>query len=709
MPGRSPIGFAGAANASGSPIQWRTRQLHRSTGKLSATRPIRGEWSRSRQQLASRGGYESLFILAGPRAGHCFQCSPRRCCTTARATTAGIGPTIVFPLASQTTSFTSEVTLFNPGASAFTASITFHEANNSATPGLATPCNDVSVPAGRTVQIHLSTQCTLTATSHFGLLIISDKASPKTHNFYGFIRVQNPSGIGFSVEGFPLEDFNNQVSHVIGLTRQGGSPGYWSNCFVGSLDQPVSYSLKLFNGASGAQIGNTLTGSLAAFKQFRYLDVFGVNGVNAPAGDQFNVRAEFTQTSGGSANLIGFCTVQENTTFGADFRVAKSYGSPSGSFFAEGGNAFGTTATLGTTDNQPLNVIVNGGRVMHYEQTATSPNLVGGFVNNGNYIGVFGATISGGGAPGNAFFCNLVYGCQNSVTDHFGTIGGGAGNQAGDTVGDLESAEFATVGGGLSNEAWYYGFVGGGLDNHATGDFASVAGGTSNIASGTYSSIGGGVVNTAAGSFSAVPGGNGNHAGGIASFAAGYRAHADFDGCFTWSDHSFETGASCTTANQFWVRAWGGVVMSAGSGIAAVLAPGSAAWSNGSDRAAKDNLAPVDAQDVLRKVASMPIATWNWKSQDAATRHMGPTAQDFHAAFGLGESPKAINTVDADGVALAAIQALHELVLQKDNENTLLKRRMTRLEALADEVATLKSALSQISTVNGQITLAANR
>ena len=209
-------------------------------------------------------------------------------------TTAGIGPTIVFPLASQTTSFTSEVTLFNPGASAFTASVTFHEANNSATPGLATPCSDVSVPAGRTVQIHLSTQCTLTATSHFGLLIISDKASPKTHNFYGFIRVQNPSGIGFSVEGFPLEDFNNQVSHVIGLTRQGGSPGYWSNCFVGSLDQPVSYSLKLFNGFSGSQIGNTLTGSLAAFKQFRYLDVFGVNGVNAPAGDQFNVRAEFT-------------------------------------------------------------------------------------------------------------------------------------------------------------------------------------------------------------------------------------------------------------------------------------------------------------------------------------------------------------------------------------------------------------------------------
>jgi hypothetical protein len=74
--------------------------------------------------------------------------------------------------------------------------------------------------------------------------------------------------------------------------------------------------LRLFNDSTGAQVGGTLTGSLTAFQQFRYLDVFGINGVNAPAGDQANIRAEFTQTSGGSANLIGFCTVQDNTSFG---------------------------------------------------------------------------------------------------------------------------------------------------------------------------------------------------------------------------------------------------------------------------------------------------------------------------------------------------------------------------------------------------------
>ena len=62
--------------------------------------------------------------------------------------------------------------------------------------------------------------------------------------------------------------------------------------------------------------------------------------------------------------------------------------------------------------------------------------------------------------------------------------------------------------------------------------------------------------------------------------------------------------------------------------------------------------------EVLEQVARLPIATWNYLSQDRAIRHMGPMAQDLHAALGLGESDKHIATIDADGVALAAIQGL---------------------------------------------------
>jgi len=54
----------------------------------------------------------------------------------------------------------------------------------------------------------------------------------------------------------------------------------------------------------------------------------------------------------------------------------------------------------------------------------------------------------------------------------------------------------------------------------------------------------------------------------------------------------------------------------------------------------------------------MPVREWNYKAQDAAIRHVGPTAQDVHAAFGLGTDPRRIGTVDADGIALAGVKAL---------------------------------------------------
>jgi hypothetical protein len=242
-------------------------------------------------------------------------------------TTIGAGTTIVFPVTAQTSSFTSEVTIFNSGPNSLNASVAFYEANNSSAPGPKT-CADIGVPAMRSVQFSVASQCTLAAGSHFGLLIVADKAIPQANFFYGYTRVQNPSGIGFSIEGFPASNFTPQTSFATGLKRQAAAPTYQTNCFVGSLEQPVSYEVRLFDDSTGAQIGGTLTGALAAFEQFRYLDVFGPTGVNAPAGDQFNVRAQFKQTSGGSATLIGFCTVQDNTSFGADFRIAKTFGVP---------------------------------------------------------------------------------------------------------------------------------------------------------------------------------------------------------------------------------------------------------------------------------------------------------------------------------------------------------------------------------------------
>src|SRR5207245_1300109 len=233
------------------------------------------------------------------------------------------------------------------------------------------------------------------------------------------------------------------------------------------------------------------------------------------------------------------------------------------------------------------------------------------------------------------------------------------------------AGDFATISGGGVNL----------VDNM----WGTIAGGESNNAS-AYATVGGGLGNRALGQYSVVPGGRDNLAFGTASVALGQRAQADYDGCFVFGDGSTGNAVQCNERDRFVVRATHGIFMftggsSQGTYTGAVLPPGATAWIAGSDRASKDNLRSVNAKDVLRKVAAMPIATWNWKSQDASIRHMGPMAQDFHAAFGLGETPKGISTVDADGVALAAIQGLHQMMQKKDREIAQLKLKLQAIEA----------------------------
>ena len=55
-------------------------------------------------------------------------------------------------------------------------------------------------------------------------------------------------------------------------------------------------------------------------------------------------------------------------------------------------------------------------------------------------------------------------------------------------------------------------------------------------------------------------------------------------------------------------------------------------------------------------------------------------AQDFNAAFGVGEGETQISAVDADGVALAAIQGLYGVVLEKEAEIVALNARVSALE-----------------------------
>ena len=171
------------------------------------------------------------------------------------------------------------------------------------------------------------------------------------------------------------------------------------------------------------------------------------------------------------------------------------------------------------------------------------------------------------------------------------------------------------------------------------------------------------------------------------SFAAGRRAKANADGSFVWGDAT-DADIACATANRWRARSSGGVYFYTDSGLTTgvYVAAGGSSWNSTSDRATKEKFEPVDGAEVLERLAAMPIAEYKLKSQDDSIRHIGPVAQDF-AVLGYGESDKAINMEDADGVAFAAIQGLYKIVQEKDVEIIALKARLAKVEELVAKFA----------------------
>ncbi len=114
-----------------------------------------------------------------------------------------------------------------------------------------------------------------------------------------------------------------------------------------------------------------------------------------------------------------------------------------------------------------------------------------------------------------------------------------------------------------------------------------------------------------------------------------------------------------------------------------------------SDRNIKKDFAQVDAQEVLAKVAAMPITEWSYTAE-GPTRHIGPMAQDFRAAFQLGTDDRHIATVDAAGVALAAIKGLNE---KNQKLEAQVKAANSQMQAKEHELQTLKQRLDRLEQI----------
>ncbi len=309
-----------------------------------------------------------------------------------------------------------------------------------------------------------------------------------------------------------------------------------------------------------------------------------------------------------------------------------------------------------------------------------------------------------------------------SATDGaFATVGGGRQNEA--------TGFGSVVSGGQGNVASAsYSTVSGGSVNQAAGFRSSVSGGTDNCAGGDYSWVGGEFAKTRVGT------------GAGDGTCAPSSGDSDGDeGSFVWADQSSSAEFVPSGANQFAVRADGGFLVNTnglsifpnddmviqarvsgdddanlrlrsigglfanfnvnsntgtlsiaglpgtgqprltvigGSGGIASLSNGGT-WTNASSRSYKENFTAVDGSDVLSRLVALPIMTWDYIGS-AEGLHMGPVAEDFKESFGLAGDGKSISTVDADGIALAAIQGLNAKL---ETENGALRARLDALEA----------------------------
>jgi hypothetical protein len=318
---------------------------------------------------------------------------------------------------------------------------------------------------------------------------------------------------------------------------------------------------------------------------------------------------------------------------------------------------------------------------------------IGGGLGNSSTSGV--STIAGGYLNGigiNAAGAAIGGGFDNNVANNgfFSTIGGGQFN--------ITAAGHSAIVGGIQNSIGANSeasFIGGGNNNDiaAASPSSTIAGGQGNSigASSSFSVVGGGNNNVigANAQYATIPGGRSNFATNYA-FAAGRGAKAEHTGAFVWADSgTLGLTSRSTNANSVTMVASGGYRLFSNNGAPGVgvyLAPSSGSWTSMSDRNAKENFEPVNGRALLDKVAALPVSSWNYKSQTNGVRHIGPMAQDFKAAFGVGETDTGITTVDADGVALAAIQGLNQKLQEelnrRDAENAELKQRLAALERI---------------------------
>jgi hypothetical protein len=464
----------------------------------------------------------------------------------------------------------------------------------------------------------------------------------------------------------------------------------------------------------------------------------------APAGGALTPNVIGGHEDNTVTTYVQGATIGGGGSAGFGHEVLDNFGVIGGGFDNRAGNGLGTLddhayATVGGGANNwasGLYATVSGGafNAAHKDNAA----VAGGKY---NLADADFATVGGGylnqATSNNA---TVAGGANNQASGNSATVAGGANNQA--------SGNSAAVGGGSNNTASGYSATVSGYLNQATGDYATVAGGYDNAASGNYSfaagrrakanhngafvwadSAGTEFASTAGSQFlvraaggvgintnapnAALAVDGGNSVARIAVNSNSPTANAGLllrqDGVSRWAIATVFSDGDLSFfregvggGSRLFIDGGGANVGYVGIGNAAPQHPLHMAsgayvttggvWTNASSRALKVDFVTVDRAALLRTLATLPIATWSYRAEGAGVRHLGPTAEDFYAAFGLGDGGAAIGTVDADGVALAAAQALYQLTQAQQAE---LAAQQARIERLAARLAALEQEVAE--------------
>ena len=505
---------------------------------------------------------------------------------------------------------------------------------------------------------------------------------------------------------------------------QGGSPNQATNDFA-----TIGGGFGNLAGAWTSTIGGGSENSIQFESTF--------STIGGGSGNRIQTSAQYATVAGGLFNLVGDNSSGANITGG--------YNNSARAIYSSIGGGSGNSIEI-----EARSSVIAGGASSTIESNATFSTISGGV---GNRIGpnLYSSVIAGGqncSIESGSWFSMISGGEDNHIgrSSLASVIGGGSRNAVrsnswwsvicGGQNCTIESySVVSTISGGYLNSIGpntEYSFIGGGLLNTNEGVGAMIGGGQFNYAYGRVSVIGGGSGNTTNGLGACVPGGINNSALDYLSFAAGHRAKGLHQGAFVWADSTEEDFAS-TGANQFLIRASGGVGIGKTSPQAQLDVEGNAAISGNvgigttspqakldvagkircevleltSDRNAKANVRPLNLPQVLEKIGGLEVSEWDYTNAPGI-RHCGAMAQDFHRAFGLGSDDKHINPLDVASVALAGVQALarelrqrDEQLAEKDARIAALESRLNKTEQqLATNTALIENLVAQFSATN---------